>query len=313
MPDTERPEVALANPLAGATVSGAVQVSANASDNIAVGSVQFYLDGKSLGAPVTKPPYAISWNTAAAANGPHTLTATATDTSGNEGFSAPVEVSVENPAEEGPCFVVDVDTSAEGSKHATTQKFTSAEPGEQLFAFVSADGPPGAETQTAKVSGGGLAWRLVRRANSEPGDAEIWTAQAPKVLKRKRVKSTLKVKGYDQLLTVISVEMSSGAGTSSGAGGEGSAPQASLATSEEGSLVYAVGSDWSAAASPSPGPNQVLLHENLDTLAGKTFWTQYFGAVTGPAGEVVTLDDTAPSSDRWNMAAVEILGDGPGK
>jgi len=26
----------------------------------------------------------------------------------------------------------------------------------------------------------------------------------------------------------------------------------------------------------------------------------------------VTLNDTAPTTDQWNMAAVEILGDGPG-
>jgi hypothetical protein len=312
-PDTEPPEVSIASPVAGATVSNTIQVSANANDNVAVASVQFELDGKPLGAPVTKAPYAVSWNTVEAANGPHTLTATATDTSGNEATSAPVEVTVENPGEQGPCFVVDVDTSAEGTKHATTQKFTTAEPGEQLFAFVSADGPAAAEAQSAKVTGGGLAWHLVRRANSQPGDAEVWTAQAPttKVLKRKRIKSTLKLKGYDQLLTVISVEMSNGAGASAGAGGEGTPPEVSLATSEEGSLVYAVGSDWSTAESPAPGVNQVLLHEDL-TSSGKTFWTQYFGAVTGPAGEVVTLDDSAPSSGRWNLAAVEILGDGPG-
>jgi hypothetical protein len=35
--------------------------------------------------------------------------------------------------------------------------------------------------------------------------------------------------------------------------------------------------------------------------------------VTGAAGSVVTMEDTAPTSDHWNMAAVEVLGDGPGK
>jgi hypothetical protein len=29
-------------------------------------------------------------------------------------------------------------------------------------------------------------------------------------------------------------------------------------------------------------------------------------------GETVTMNDTAPTNDQWNMAAVELLGDGPG-
>jgi len=85
-----------------------------------------------------------------------------------------------------------------------------------------------------------------------------------------------------------------------------------MLTSEEGSLVYGVGSDWSGAAPRSPGVNQVLLHEQLDARSGKTFWSQYLGEISGPAGEVVTLNDTAPNGDRWNMASVEIRGDGPG-
>jgi hypothetical protein len=62
----------------------------------------------------------------------------------------------------------------------------------------------------------------------------------------------------------------------------------------------------------SLGANQVLLHEELDARSDKTFWSQYLGQVSGPAGEVVTLDDSAPSAHAWNMAAVEIRGDGPG-
>jgi hypothetical protein len=311
-PDTEPPAVTIVNPVAGQTVGGATQVSANATDNFGVASVQFYLDGKPLGAPVTKPPYAVSWNTTEAGEGPHTLTATAADTSGNVGSSTPVEVTVENPLEPGPCFVVDVRSSVEGGRKVVTEKFTTAEAHEQLFAFVSADGPAGAGLQSATVSGAGLAWHLVHRANSQSGDAEIWTAEAPAPLKHKRIKSKLAVKGYDQLLTVIAVEMSDGAGASAAAGGPGGTPSVSLLTSEEGSLVFGVGSDWSSATPPALGANQVLLHEHLDPAFGKTFWSQYFGGVTGPAGEMVTLDDSAPAGDEWNMAAVEIRGDGPG-
>ena len=45
--------------------------------------VQFKLDGANLGSEDTSAPYAVTWNTATAANGPHTLSAVARDAAGN--------------------------------------------------------------------------------------------------------------------------------------------------------------------------------------------------------------------------------------
>ena len=68
-------------------------VSANATDNAGVAGVQFTLDGANLGAEVTTAPYAVAWNTSAAAAGTHTLTAVARDAAGNTTASAPVSVT----------------------------------------------------------------------------------------------------------------------------------------------------------------------------------------------------------------------------
>ena len=76
--------------------------------------------------------------------------------------------------------------------------------------------------------------------------------------------------------------------------------------------MFAVGTDWSAPLARTLGPSQVMLHQELDG-SGKTFWSQYTGQVTGAAKTSVTINDTAPGEDRWNMAAVELLGDGPGQ
>jgi fibronectin type 3 domain-containing protein len=95
-PDTTPPTVAVTSPANGATVGGTVTVSANATDNVAVASVQFQLDGSNLGSPVTTAPYSVSWNTTTAGAGNHSLTAIATDTSGNSATSAPVAVVVNN-------------------------------------------------------------------------------------------------------------------------------------------------------------------------------------------------------------------------
>jgi hypothetical protein len=81
-PDTTPPSVQLTSPTAGSTVTGAVNVSANASDNIAVAGVQFKLDGANLGSEDTTSPYTTSWTTSSASNGSHTLTAVARDTAG---------------------------------------------------------------------------------------------------------------------------------------------------------------------------------------------------------------------------------------
>ncbi|MBI3621533.1 MAG: hypothetical protein HY208_05025 [Nitrospirae bacterium] len=94
--DTTPPTVTITSPLNGATVTGTITVSANASDNVGVAGVQFTLDGVNLGAEDTAAPYAISWATATAANGSHALTAVARDGAGNTSTSGPITVTVSN-------------------------------------------------------------------------------------------------------------------------------------------------------------------------------------------------------------------------
>jgi hypothetical protein len=162
------------------------------------------------------------------------------------------------------------------------------------------------------VSGAGLTWTLVKRANTRSGDAEIWTATASKPLAGATVTSTLSASAYDQSLTVISMEMSDGVGASVSGSAANGAPSVPLKTTEEGSLVFAVGNDYDKAMARTLGVNQVMLHQYLDTSTGDTYWSQYTGQITGPTGETVTMNDTAPTADQWNMAAVELTGDGPG-
>jgi len=96
VPDTTPPTVSVSSPSAGATVAGTVSVSATAGDNVGVVGVQFLLDGVALGAEDTVAPYAVSWNTASASNGSHSLSARARDAAGNQTTSAVVGVTVSN-------------------------------------------------------------------------------------------------------------------------------------------------------------------------------------------------------------------------
>jgi len=102
VPDTTSPTVAIIAPTNGSTVSGTTTVTATASDNVGVVGLQLYLDGAALGAEGTAAAYSISWDTTAAANGSHTLTAVARDAAGNRTTSAPVTVTVSNSARKRP-------------------------------------------------------------------------------------------------------------------------------------------------------------------------------------------------------------------
>ncbi len=99
--DTQVPSVSIIAPAPGAMVQGtAVTVSASATDNYAMGSVQFILDGSNLGSAITATSspntYSYSWNTVTASNATHTLTAIATDVSGNATTSPGIVITVNN-------------------------------------------------------------------------------------------------------------------------------------------------------------------------------------------------------------------------
>jgi hypothetical protein len=96
VPDTTPPSVAITAPANGALLSGTnVVVSATATDNVVVASVQFRLDGLNLGAARTTAPYSINWDTTTSTNGPHQLTAVARDVASNQSTSAVVNVTVQ--------------------------------------------------------------------------------------------------------------------------------------------------------------------------------------------------------------------------
>ncbi len=75
--------------------SGTITLSATASDNVGVTKVEFYIDG-ALQSTDTSSPYSVTVNSAALANGSHSVTADAYDAAGNVGTSNPVNFSISN-------------------------------------------------------------------------------------------------------------------------------------------------------------------------------------------------------------------------
>ncbi|MBJ6762728.1 PHB depolymerase family esterase [Myxococcaceae bacterium JPH2] len=93
--DTTPPTVDVTAPASGNTVSGTVNVTASASDDVGVARVEFYVDGSLAGTDTTAP-YALAWNTTTVANGNHALSARAFDAAGNSSTDADTSVTVSN-------------------------------------------------------------------------------------------------------------------------------------------------------------------------------------------------------------------------
>jgi len=173
-------------------------------------------------------------------------------------------------------------------------------PGELAVAYVSADG--NSPDLTVTVTGGGAAWTLVARSNAQLGDAEIWSATTTGT--SLSVTATPTQPGLNTELTVVTYQGAAGFGAAAIAADPAGAPTITLTPDTTGGLVSAVGFDWSASVDRTIPPDQALLAENTDPL-GDTYWAQYAPAPTA-RGSAVTLNDLSPTTDNFDLAAVEI-------
>lgn len=94
--DTTPPTVVISSPANNSIATGSVIITANASDNAGISKVDFYLDG-ALKYSDSTAPYSMTWDSTEVADGSHTITAFATDTSGNEAQHQ-IVVTVNNSA-----------------------------------------------------------------------------------------------------------------------------------------------------------------------------------------------------------------------
>src|SRR5262249_9695518 len=95
-------------------------------------------------------------------------------------------------------------------------------------------------------------------------------------------------------------------GATGSANAASGAPGATPATTRNNSWVFGVGNDYDHATARTLGSGQTMVHQYLATV-GDTYWVQRTTSVTPVAGTVVTINDTAPTADRWNLTIVEVL------
>jgi hypothetical protein len=71
-----------------------------------------------------------------------------------------------------------------------------------------------------------------------------------------------------------------------------------------------VGNDWDRAVARQLPVGWVFLDQLLNVQTGDTFWSQYTNQPTGAAGSTVSVADTQPTGDHWNLSAVELVNSG---
>jgi hypothetical protein len=173
------PTVAITSPANGATVSGTVSVTGTASDTVTLSSVQVSVDSGSFSTASGTSNWTFSFNAGSLSNGPHTLTAKATDAAGVSATSSPVAITVSNGSLAADCTLfasASGNDSNSGSSTTAPKTFwgaaDAAQPGAVVclmggtYNFSSGFYPPRSGTPSA--------WIVYKAYGDSPANL-VWT------------------------------------------------------------------------------------------------------------------------------------------
>lgn len=169
-----------------------------------------------------------------------------------------------------------------------------------LVLLVAADGPDGQTQSISSVTGCGLSWSLVRRADGTEGTSEVWTATAPGALTSCAPSASLTKGGYLGAASLYAVSNATVAASSGSSARSGAA--ATTLDAPAGALLLGVGNDWNAAAQRTPLPNDTVTNQYLASV-GDTYW---FEKASASSTAPVAVGTSAPTSTSWSFAAVAL-------
>jgi hypothetical protein len=194
------------------------------------------------------------------------------------------------------------------SSTISTEPFNIRTQGELLLAFICTDDIGSTNVMVKSVSSAGLTWTLVKRTNAQYGTAEIWEAVSNQVTDNVSVTATISqsVNASLTVCTFTGANLTNPIGASAGNNSISGAPTVSLITTAPNSWVMGCGNDYDNAEARVLGPNQKMIHQFLSPSAD-TYWSQMQVASTPNSGSTVTINDTSPVLDRFNMSAIEVL------
>jgi RHS repeat-associated protein len=195
------------------------------------------------------------------------------------------------------------DTTTSGTS-LTSEPVTTTQTGDLVVALASANTATTGAQLT--VSGGGLAWTKVVRADgtANSGTAEIWTARATGSLSGLSVQATSSAPFSAAQITVMVLGNAAGVGATGTGGTSSNYLTAPLTPTSPGSLLLAVGNNPSSVVR-APATDQVSLHDlSLGNPSSGDLWVERKGGVTSGTAQTYFAEINASAA---NLAAVEII------
>ena len=209
--------------------------------------------------------------------------------------------SVAAQADEAPSIVAKTVRSTESRSTSLAANPITASSPVELLMLVASDGPGSGSQHMTSVSGCGLSWSAVGRANRQAGAAEIWSASAPHGVKDCAPTAALARSGYQGTVALMAVRNGHVADVRSDSRASGAASV--VLPMRARSLALGIGHDWDRAASRTLLDGQRLLHETKTSLQD-TMWVQQVGVQR--KHRHVRVGTSSPRDDRWNFVAVSI-------
>ena len=190
--------------------------------------------------------------------------------------------------------------------------FKVEQPHTTVLAFIGL----GSDAQTVtSITGSGLTWVNVARANTQTGSAEIWRTVANATAGSLGITINFSGAVHDYHGFVVGIQGTDPSGTN-GSGAIGatnigsyttSAPTLSLTTTRNNSLVYGIITANNGSTTVTADTGQSKLFSSGDTTNNCAITLLRQTAVTPALGTSVTIDGTAPTTLTGNIAMVEIL------
>lgn len=161
-------------------------------------------------------------------------------------------------------------------------------------------------------SGGGLTWtqRVLEAGGSFNGRVEIWTAKVATSPGSMQVTMSAPLSSCHHVMVLVrhtGADLAGSPVTGSGFTNSSSAPSASLTTTAADSAILFVdydGNSTDPASRAYLSPATELALDDRHVGASGVF---YFGVLAVPAAGATTFGLSAPATQRWNIAGIEIL------
>lgn len=163
---TNQTTIQITSPKNGSTISGKITITTSVSSTTTIKNVEFFVDGKSLGAATTKP-YQITFGASSLASGQHTISAVATDNLGLS-TSASVVVNIASP-DVNPPGKVTVESITPGQKNIniTWRNPTDADLVSVKVYLSTVQGSPGSVNSVVNASPSSLSSITISNLDKE--------------------------------------------------------------------------------------------------------------------------------------------------